>query len=125
MSEGKGTAGAVPPVREMRDANVLRALAHPVRIRLLEELALTGPMTATELAARVGESAANCSWHLRQLARYGYVEEAGGGAGRRRPWRVVITRNSWQQSPDDADLAVAGDEVANLVLSREFDALAH
>src|SRR3984893_15394384 len=59
------------PVRRIRDANTLRGLAHPVRIQLLEELALVGPMTATELAARVGESAANCSWHLRQLARYG------------------------------------------------------
>ncbi len=74
--------GTTTPVRRMRDANMLRALAHPARIRLLEELALAGPMTATELAARVGESAANCSWHLRQLAKYGYVEEAGGGAGR-------------------------------------------
>jgi DNA-binding transcriptional ArsR family regulator len=116
-------ADVTTPVRRMRDANTLRALAHPVRIQLLEELALVGPMTATELAARVGESAANCSWHLRQLARYGYVEEAGGGAGRRRPWKAVLRRNQWEQSPDDAELAAAGDTLAEVVLSREVAAL--
>jgi DNA-binding transcriptional ArsR family regulator len=111
------------PMREIRDANMLRALAHPARIRLIEELAFGGPMTATELAARVGESAANCSWHLRQLARYGFVEEAGGGSGRQRPWQVVIQSNEWRQSPDDADLAAAGDAAATVMLSRELAAL--
>lgn len=67
----------------------LRALAHPVRQRLLRALAAAGTATATELAEQVGESPPNCSWHLRQLARYGFVTEAGGGPGRKRPWRLV------------------------------------
>jgi DNA-binding transcriptional ArsR family regulator len=117
-----GSPGQLP-LRRMRDANMVRALAHPSRIRLMEELAFSGPMTATELAGRVGESAANCSWHLRQLARYGFVEEAGGGAGRRRPWQVVLQRNEWQQEPDDAELAAAGNAAANVILSRELEAL--
>lgn len=112
------------PLRRLQDANTLRALAHPARIQLLEELALMGPMTATELAARLGESAANCSWHLRQLAKYGFVEEAGGGAGRRRPWQIVLRRHSWEHSPDDDDVAAAGDALADAVLSRELAALA-
>ena len=58
-------------------------MAHPVRLRLLAELADLGQATATELAERTGESPANCSWHLRQLARYGFIEEAESGAGRR------------------------------------------
>lgn len=81
--------GERPGVREIRDARVLRALAHPLRLSLLEELLKAGPATATELAERLGESPANCSWHLRQLARYGYIEEAEGGAGRQRPWRLA------------------------------------
>jgi DNA-binding transcriptional ArsR family regulator len=73
----------------VNDLLALRALTHPVRQRLLRTLAGAGRATATELAERVGESPANCSWHLRQLARYGFVTEAGGGAGRQRPWRIA------------------------------------
>lgn len=112
------------PVRNIRDPRILRAIAHPVRLRLLEELGDIGTATATELAERIGESPANCSWHLRQLARYGYVEEAGGGAGRQRPWRVVVQSNTWGRDDDnDTELAVAGDIAAEMVFNREFDAL--
>lgn len=67
----------------------MRALAHPVRVALLEMLAHAGTLTATQASDRLGESPANCAFHLRTLARYGYVEEAGGGRGRERPWRRV------------------------------------
>lgn len=60
----------------------MRALAHPVRSSLLELLIIDGPITATEAGERLGESPTTCSFHLRQLARYGFVEEAGGGPGR-------------------------------------------
>ncbi|HTW11798.1 MAG TPA: helix-turn-helix domain-containing protein, partial [Solirubrobacteraceae bacterium] len=66
----------------------LRAMTHPVRVALLEALAVGGPQTATEAAERIGESPTTCSFHLRQLAKYGFVEEAGGGMGRSRPWMV-------------------------------------
>jgi DNA-binding IclR family transcriptional regulator len=56
---------------------------------------MIAPATATQLAERVGESPANCSWHLRQLARYGFVEEAGGGTGREGPWRPVPGVCTW------------------------------
>jgi DNA-binding transcriptional ArsR family regulator len=79
---------AGPELREVTDARTLRALAHPVRIKLVEELTLGGAMTATEVGERIGESPTTCSFHLRQLARYGFVEEAGGGRGRARPWRI-------------------------------------
>lgn len=75
--------------REVRDPRVLRALSHPLRLSLLEHLATLGEATATELAERVDESPANCSWHLRQLAKYGLIEEAQGGVGRQRPWRWI------------------------------------
>jgi predicted ArsR family transcriptional regulator len=60
-----------------------------VRIALIEELIAGGAMTATQVGERIGESATTCSFHLRQLAKYGFVEEAGGGRGRARPWRLT------------------------------------
>jgi predicted ArsR family transcriptional regulator len=75
--------------RRLTDPRELRALAHPVRIALLEALSDDGPLTATEAADRVGESPSSCSWHLRQLAKAGFIEEAGEATGRRRPWRLT------------------------------------
>jgi DNA-binding transcriptional ArsR family regulator len=81
----------VPPreLRRIDDARILRALSHPVRIALLEALGLHGPLTATQAAELIGETPTTCSFHLRQLAKYGFVAEAGGGRGRERPWRAV------------------------------------
>ena len=94
-------------------------MAHPLRIKLLEHLFTDGPLTATELSERVGESPANCSWHLRQLARYGYVAEAGGGTGRRRPWQAVLESLRW---PDRAEgeVAVAGRAMRDVLAEREY-----
>ncbi|MEU2281677.1 helix-turn-helix domain-containing protein [Streptomyces sp. NPDC013178] len=61
---------------------------HPVRIALLDLLAETGTLTSTEAAARLGHSSGLCSFHLRQLARYGLIEEAPHQGGRARPWRL-------------------------------------
>jgi predicted ArsR family transcriptional regulator len=75
--------------RQLTDAHDLRALSHPLRVRLMELLAQEGPLTATEAAAELGTTPANCSFHLRLLARHGFVEEAEGGVGRQRPWQLV------------------------------------
>jgi DNA-binding transcriptional ArsR family regulator len=109
--------------RKVRDPRELRAFAHPVRLRILEELAVGGPATATELSERIGESAANCSWHLRQLAQFGYIEEAGGGAGRQRPWRVVPRVTSWggPEEDDDPELARASDAAAEVLHDRDVE----
>ncbi|MFG3117540.1 ArsR/SmtB family transcription factor [Streptomyces sp. NPDC048197] len=61
---------------------------HPVRVALLDLLAETGTLTSTEAAARLGHSSGLCSFHLRQLARYGLIEEAPHQGGRARPWRL-------------------------------------
>src|SRR5579875_2072487 len=80
---GSGTREpGAPQSTEMRtitDARTMRALAHPVRIAIIEVLGLGGPMTATEVGEEIDESPTTCSFHLRQLAKYGFVEEAGGG----------------------------------------------
>jgi DNA-binding transcriptional ArsR family regulator len=78
-----------PGTRVLRDPKAMRAMAHPVRLQVLEILGDEGPLTATELGERIGESPANTSFHLRTLAKYGFVEEAERGKGRSRPWRAV------------------------------------
>lgn len=72
----------------IRDAAVMRALAHPARLALLDHLGHSGPATATECAEVVGLSPSATSYHLRALARAGLVEAAPGrGDGRERLWR--------------------------------------
>jgi hypothetical protein len=70
------------------DPTVMRALAHPVRMALIELFGVNPTLTATQASEALGESPANCAFHLRTLAKYGFVEEAGGGRGRERPWRA-------------------------------------
>lgn len=73
------------PTRRVSDPKELRALAHPVRFALLDLLA-EGPLTASQCAERLGETPANCSYHLRQLAKFGHVHRVAGGRGRERYW---------------------------------------
>lgn len=78
--------------REVRDVRMLAALAHPVRTALLSHLMVMGPRTASECAAAVDASPSNCSWHLRQLEKFGFVERADDAPdGRERPWRAAAT----------------------------------
>jgi DNA-binding transcriptional ArsR family regulator len=101
----------------------MRALAHPVRIALLEALAREGPLTATEASELVDESPANCSFHLRTLAKYGFVEEAEGGTGRNRPWRRVSIGNNFSIVQPDAETSIAARALEEVFLSRTFDRL--
>jgi DNA-binding transcriptional ArsR family regulator len=107
-------------MREHTDPQALRALAHPLRLKLLQELALRGPATATELAERVDDTAPNCSWHLRQLAKYGYVEDAPGGQGRRRPWRFIPVGNRWDTPGEPPEVTAAGDAVSAVMIQQEI-----
>lgn len=109
--------------RKLREAPELRALAHPVRMRLCQALYERGTATATELAEMIGESQANCSWHLRQLAKYGFVEEAGGGKGRNRPWRPVARPLSWGDSDESGEVAAASDALSTQFVEQEFAGL--
>jgi DNA-binding transcriptional ArsR family regulator len=72
------------------DVEALRAFVHPLRLRLLGLLRTDGPATATDLARRVGESSGSTSYHLRQLARFGFVEDdPDQPGGRQRRWRAT------------------------------------
>lgn len=79
--------------RQVSDVRALAALAHPLRVALLDHLMALGPRTASECAQALGESPSNCSWHLRHLARFGLVEpdEAASADARERPWRAAAT----------------------------------
>ena len=90
----------------LTDPAVLRALAHPARLRMLDVLQSRDGATATQCAEVVGLSPSACSWHLRQLAAAGLVQDAGRGAdGREKRWRAAVP--SWQVSLDDIDAAPA------------------
>jgi DNA-binding transcriptional ArsR family regulator len=94
-------------VTRLTDPKALRALAHPLRLRLVGVLRLQGPLTATRAAELLGESSASTSFHLRQLAKYGLVEEAGGGRGRERPWRATSMFTGLPDVADTPELAAA------------------
>jgi DNA-binding transcriptional ArsR family regulator len=87
----------------------LKAMAHPLRLRLLQILREDGPSTATRLAERVGESSGSTSYHLRQLAAHGFVgDDPDRGGGRERWWRAIAIRTSLEtpairEAPGDAE----------------------
>lgn len=97
----------------------MRAVAHPIRLALIEAITLRGPLTATEAGEIIGETPTTCSFHLRQLAKYGFIEEAGGGVGRARPWRA--TQIGFSIAPERGDVAgrVAADALASVALERQ------
>ena len=94
---------------KLTDPETMRALAHPARIALWQHLMLEGPATATECAPVAELSPSACSYHLRQLARYGFVEQdqAAAANGRERPWRVVITSTTVEDLDDPVAVMAA------------------
>jgi DNA-binding transcriptional ArsR family regulator len=108
---------------ELTDPRALRALAHPTRLALIGLLRSEGPLTATGAGERLGQSAASCSFHLRQLAKYGLVEEAGGGTGRRRPWRATAQLTHVPNFAASADQAAASELFHTVLAERYFEQL--
>jgi DNA-binding transcriptional ArsR family regulator len=108
-----------PSYRRLSDPRELAALAHPVRLGIMELLTVDGPLTATELADRLDETPANCSWHLRKLAEHAFVEEAGGGIGRQRPWRVRSIGLAWDDLDATPGERRAGRALEEMLLQRQ------
>lgn len=112
------------------DALALRALAHPQRLRMLGILRLDGPATATGLAARLGLNTGATSYHLRQLARHGFIEEdAARGNARDRWWRAGHETTVFHADDDNEDAVDAGIAFAEAALLAQITqmklALAH
>jgi len=108
-----------PAYRRLQDPRELAALAHPVRLGIMELLTVSGPLTATELADRLDETPANCSWHLRKLAEHHFVEEAGGGIGRQRPWQVRSVGLAWDETDASPSEVRAGRALEQMLLERQ------
>jgi hypothetical protein len=94
----------------------MRAMTHPVRLALIEALSLEGPLTATQAGELIGEPPNTCSFHFRQLAKYGFVEEAGPAPGRSRPWRLVSTSGMhFTDLHEDPATAIAARELDSML----------
>lgn len=84
----------------------LRALTHPLRLRMLGILRTEGPTTATALAQRLGLNSGATSYHLRQLATHGFiVDDESRGNGRDRWWQAAhaSTRLDWEEADPDPE----------------------
>jgi DNA-binding transcriptional ArsR family regulator len=86
----------------------------------MEALLREGPLTATQAAELLGDSPGNMSWHLQTLAKYGFVEEAGGGLGRARPWRLVAASTRFSSEGEDAQHRVAAETLEATIHERTF-----
>jgi Helix-turn-helix domain len=109
--------------RELTDPRTMRAVTHPVRLALIEALSLEGPLTATKAGELIGEPPNTCSFHLRQLAKYGFVEEAGSGPGRNRPWRLTSYGMRFSDISDDPDTRLAARGLTRMLHERYFSRL--
>ena len=107
-------------VTKLTDPRALRAYAHPVRMALMGLLRTEGPLTATRAAELLGESSGTCSFHLRQLAKYGLVEEAGGGTGRQKPWRATATFTAWDATGGGTPETAAATGLLNTVIAEQY-----
>jgi DNA-binding transcriptional ArsR family regulator len=120
MGGEPGTPGS--PL-QITDPRMLRALAHPARIAILQRLALDGPATATGCAALTGLSPSACSYHLRALATHGFVEPDPASApdGRHRPWRARIVSISYGDDPEEPAAVRAAGEMLAKSFQQRFD----
>src|SRR6266508_5249556 len=103
--------------RILDDPVVIRALAHPLRLKLHALVGRDGPTTAAEAARQLGISQALASHHLHQLARYGFVEPAPAADGRERPWRITATSQT-RSEEHTSELQSRGHLVCRLLLEK-------
>ena len=105
----------------IRDPQVMRAMAHPARLAIMERLSDGAVATATECAEVCGLSPSATSYHLRALAKVGLVEEAPSrGDGRERVWRAAHTSLSIHtEETDSPETLSAARELMDLVLARD------
>jgi DNA-binding transcriptional ArsR family regulator len=119
MTDGRIAHGGV----RISDPQVMRALAHPARIEIVEYLTSTGAVvTATECAGLVGLSPSATSYHLRELAKYGLVEQAPSrGDGRERVWRGTSTGLRIEGDPDVPEARAAEQALIDAYMTRDFN----
>jgi DNA-binding transcriptional ArsR family regulator len=112
-----------PMRHRVADPETLKALTHPLRRRILREIDRDGTVTSTTLAERLGQNTGTLSYHLRQLERYGYIEDLPDrGNGRERWWRR--TNTNWQTADPDT-LDEAGRALVEQITRRRLAEDAH
>jgi DNA-binding transcriptional ArsR family regulator len=105
------------------DAGALKALAHPLRVKIFDLLAARGPQTASSLAALVGETSGSTSYHLRALAAHDLIQEVEGrGTARERWWERPKGRID-VPAPDD--MTSPAHRAAAQIVNSEFFRLRH
>ncbi|MDQ6608170.1 MAG: helix-turn-helix domain-containing protein, partial [Actinomycetota bacterium] len=106
----------------LTDPEALEALAHPVRLDVLNYLMSNGPATASVCARAVGDTPSNCSYHLRILARHDLVEPGPEEAdGRKRPWRARVTGFTIPKSGSEPGTRQARGEAALMAAALQLD----
>jgi predicted ArsR family transcriptional regulator len=123
MSDEPGEQVPGRSIARLDNATALRAYAHPVRMKLILALRTRGPLTATQAGRLLGESSGTCSFHLRQLARYGLVEETGDGTGREKPWRATTTSTGWDDVQQTPEATAAASLLAEILAESYFGEL--
>ncbi|MGN9812678.1 ArsR/SmtB family transcription factor [Micromonospora sp. BQ11] len=103
---------------EITDPQALRALAHPVRLAILEHLQRHGPATATQLSPHVGATPSVLSWHLRHLASFGLVKDWDGATSKRERWWQAAARGFRFNLPDDPEGQSAARQLGGEMLAR-------
>ncbi|MBA2560797.1 MAG: helix-turn-helix transcriptional regulator [Propionibacteriales bacterium] len=98
----------------------MTALAHPLRLDLLELLLTNGAMTASQAGRALSQNPSNVSWHLHKLADHGFVRQAERGPGRERPWKIVAESLAWGDDISDGVQAAA---LRDVVVDREVQVL--
>ena len=105
------------------DAGALKALAHPLRVRIFDLLAARGPQTASTLAALIGETSGSTSYHLRALAAHDLIREVEGrGTGRERWWERPKGRID---VPGPDEMTSPANRAAAQIVTSEFFRLRH
>ena len=99
----------------------IRALAHPLRHDLMSIIGRLGQATTADAARELGISHGLASHHLRQLAKYGFVEQVKGKDHRERPWRMVATSYNWAGATATAEGSHAVDVLEQVFAEQALD----
>ncbi|HUY10205.1 MAG TPA: winged helix-turn-helix domain-containing protein [Candidatus Dormibacteraeota bacterium] len=99
----------------------LRALAHPLRWKLIDLLGSERTATATRCAEATGESVASCSYHLGVLGKYEYIQLVPGIAGREKPWRLTSRRQDLSSPGPDLEDQLASEAATEVFLDHELE----
>jgi Helix-turn-helix domain len=102
------------------DPMKLRALAHPLRWKLIDLIGAEQTATATRCAEVLGESVASCSYHLSILAKYGYIELVPGQTGKEKPWRLTSYEQNLAPAGPETEWALAAEAASGAFLDHEL-----